>query len=337
MRIAILGDLAVFDDDDQPVSVQGRNQRTLLASLATRPGTVVSADALVEAIWERRPPANAANAVQTVVSRLRSALGDGVVLTRTPGYVLGVAAGDVDASRFEQLAAEARERMAGGDVEAAGELLRAALALWRGPPLAGCGDADLIRFEAARLEESRLQALEDRFDADLALGRHAEIAADVEAAAAEHRLRERLQEQRLLVLYRCGRPAEALARYRELTRYLMDEHGLEPGRRLRDLERLILTQDTALDLAEPVRAAPSPAQTAQPRAGPVASRRLLTVAFIEVEAPAGAESEADDERAQRTERVVLVRRRDAEGREQRVARHALGDAAVRPHGAPDLV
>ena len=93
VRIAILGDLAVFDDEDRPVAVQGRNQRTLLASLATRPGTVVSADVLVEAIWERRPPANAANAVQTVVSRLRSALGDGVVLTRPPGYVLGVAAG----------------------------------------------------------------------------------------------------------------------------------------------------------------------------------------------------------------------------------------------------
>ena len=97
VRIAILGDLAVFDDEDRPIAVQGRNQRTLLASLATRPGTVISADALVEAIWELRPPGNAANAVQTVVSRLRAALGDGVLLTRPPGYVLGVTADDVDA------------------------------------------------------------------------------------------------------------------------------------------------------------------------------------------------------------------------------------------------
>ena len=262
-------------------------------------------------------PRNAANAVQTVVSRLRSALGDGVVLTRTPGYVLGVAAGDVDASRFEQLAAEARERMAGGDVEAAGELLRSALALWRGPPLAGCGDADLIRFEAARLEESRLQALEDRFDADLALGRHAEIAADVEAAAAEHRLRERLQEQRLLVLYRCGRPAESLARYRELTRHLREEHGLEPSRRLRDLERRMLTQDADLEVAEPERAsAPVPPRT---RAAAVPSRRLLTVVFVEAEASGGA---GDDERTQKELQRLL---------------HEVG-AAMRAHGGvPETV
>ena len=265
VRVGILGELDVVAGDGRHIHVGGRRQRTLLALLATSPDRVVSTDLVVNALWTPTPPTHEANAVQTVVSRLRRAVGDGCVMTLPPGYVLRVDADNVDASRFERLADDGRRALAAGEAPAAADGLRAALSLWRGPPLAEFIDCDFARFEAMRLEERRLSALEDCFDADMAVGRHRDVVGEIEALATENPLRERLQAQRLLALYLSGRQADALARYRELAELLRESHGLEPGRSLRDLERRMLQQDPALDPSPATRVRSPPAdQRAEP-------------------------------------------------------------------------
>jgi DNA-binding SARP family transcriptional activator len=287
VQVRILGGLEVLAADARPVAVVGRRQRALLALLATRPAEVVPSERLIDALWGTDPPANAANALQTIVSRLRRAVGEERVVTRPGGYMLDIAGADVDAVRFERLADEGRRALAAGDVPEAGERLRAALDLWAGAPLAEFSDSDVARFEAARLDDRRLAALEDRIDADLASGRHADVVEEVGALAAANPLRERLVGQHLLALYRAGRQAEALARYREAAIALRDGHGMPPSRALRDLERAILRQDPALD-------APTPAAAdARRRAGGMVAgtpvRRLVSVVYVEIEeAPQGA-------------------------------------------------
>jgi DNA-binding SARP family transcriptional activator len=305
MRVRILGELEVLEADSRPIRVAGKRQRALLALLATRPSEVVSTERLIDALWAADPPANAPNALQTVVSRLRRAVGDDRVVTRPPGYVLAVRGADVDAVRFEELADEGRRALTAGDPALAGEKLRAALDLWRGAPLAEFSDWDFARFEAARLDERRLAATEDRIDADLAAGRHGEVVAELGALAAANPLRERLQALHLLALYRAGRQAEALARYREVAAALREEHGLEPGRSLRELERQMLRQDPALD---PPR---QPGRTGEPRrpgggvtaAAPV--RRLVSVVYVEVEEVAGTAGELDPERLGAAQRRIF--------------------------------
>ena len=283
VEIRILGELEVLAGDGCRVEVFGRRQRTLLALLATSPGHVVSIDSVVDALWVPTPPANEANAVQTVVSRLRRAVGDDCVATLSPGYVLRVDADDVDASRFERLADEGRRALAAGDVETAADGLRSALSLWRGSPLAEFIDADFARFEVMRLDERRLSALEDRVDADLLVGRHRDVVGELEVLATENPLRERIQAQRLLALYRSGRQADALARYRELAERLRDHHGLEPGRDLRELERQMLRQDVSLDPRTTAPPRPPPADRADDRRR-ASTRRLVTVVVVEVDA-----------------------------------------------------
>jgi DNA-binding SARP family transcriptional activator len=282
VEIRILGELEVIAGDGRRIEVFGRRQRTLLALLATSPGHAVSIDSVVDALWAPTPPANEANAVQTVVSRLRRAVGDGCVATLPPGYVLRVDADDVDASRFERLADEGRRALADGDVETAAAALRAALSLWRGSPLAEFIDADFARFEVMRLDERRLSALEDRVDTDLLVGRHRDVVGELEVLATENPLRERIQAQRLLALYRSGRQADALARYRELAELLRDRHGLEPGRGLRDLERQMLRQDLSLDPSTAVPVRPRPAERGAGRARPT-TRRIVTVVVVELD------------------------------------------------------
>jgi YVTN family beta-propeller protein len=181
------------------------------------------------------------------VSRLRRALGNGLLATQNHGYVLGIAAGQLDVDRFEVLAADGRRLLEGGEPAAAAEKLRAALDLWRGPPLSDIAYEPFAQTEIARLEDLRLAALESRIEADLAAGDSATLVPELEALVRKHPLRERLRGQLMLALYGSGRQAEALDAYRDLRQALDEELGLEPGPELRKLEQAILQQDVALE------------------------------------------------------------------------------------------
>jgi DNA-binding SARP family transcriptional activator len=244
----ILGPLEV-SVDGETAELGGPRQRALLGVLLSRAGLTVSRDTLVDALWGNDPPASATNVLQTYVSHLRKALPPERLLTRAPGYVLEVGPDELDVWRFERETAEARRSLSEGDAESALARLDEALALWRGPPLGGLGEAPFAAVEAARLEELRLAALEDRFDAVLALGRHAQAVPELEPFIAEQPLRERPREQLMLALYRSGRQSDALSVYRDARSLLVDELGIEPGQALRDLNAAILRQDPSLDLA----------------------------------------------------------------------------------------
>jgi YVTN family beta-propeller protein len=245
MEFRILGPLQVLADDRQ-IALGGAQQREVLAILLVHRGEVVSVDRIADELWGERPPGRATKTVQVYVSRLRKALDNGVLVTRDGGYALELGGDSVDADRFSRLADEGRKALDDGDPRAARETLNAALGLWRGPPLADLSYESFSQNEAARLEELRLVALEDRAEADLALGRYAELVAELEALVREHPTRERLREALMLALYRSGRQVEALESYRDARRTLDEELGLEPGPRLQQLERSILTHDPAI-------------------------------------------------------------------------------------------
>jgi DNA-binding SARP family transcriptional activator len=245
------------------VPLGGPKQRALLALLLLRANEVVATDELIDRMWGERPPATAAKVLQVQVWRLRKALGSDVLVTRSPGYSLRVEAEELDLVRFERLVGEAR--YAAPDIAA--DRLREALALWRGAPLADLASEDLAGAEVARLEELRLAALEERVDADLALGRHAELVPELEALVATHRYRERVHSQLMLALYRSGRQADALDRFQDLRRVLDDELGLEPGEPAKQLQKAILAHDPSLDAPE--------------RPAPVADREGVVVLAIE--------------------------------------------------------
>src|SRR5215469_15474375 len=211
---------------------------------------VVSSDRLIEELWPGHPPHKAADSLQVRLSELRKALrpaGEvGRLATRPPGYLLQVAPGELDALRFERLAAEGNAALASGDAAAAAQRLDQALGLWRGPALADVDAFPSVSAEAGRLEEERLAALESRGEALLACGRHRDLIANLEALTTAHPLRERFWSQRMLALYRAGRQADALRAYRELRGILVAELAIEPGPELRELHARILRQDPAL-------------------------------------------------------------------------------------------
>ena len=238
MEFAVLGPLEVTTDDG-PIPVGRGKQRALLALLIVNAGRVVPTERLIDELWGDRPPATAGTALQVYVSKLRKTLGAAVITTRDPGYVLGAPPDAVDLHRFEALVVQAR----GQEPARAAELLRSALALWRGPALA---DVELGEV-GARLDELRIAALEERIELELALARHGELVSELEALVREHPLRERLRAQLMLALYRSGRQAEALDAYRAARRALVEELGIEPSDRLQRLEQSILRHDTALD------------------------------------------------------------------------------------------
>jgi ABC-type transport system substrate-binding protein/DNA-binding SARP family transcriptional activator/DNA-binding beta-propeller fold protein YncE len=240
LQFRILGPLEVARDDG-PLDLPAGKPRALLAVLLLHQGEVVSVDRLVDELWGEAPPPTAAKNVQGYVARLRRVLGNGTLVTRAPGYALRVEA--LDAARFQTLVEEARHEEPAG----AAPRLEEALALWRGPPLADFAYEPFAQDEIRRLEELRLSALEDRIVADLALGRHEGVVAELESVAREHPLRERLQGLRVIALYRCGRQAEALEAYRSTRRRLVDDLGLEPGPELKELERRILEHDPSLE------------------------------------------------------------------------------------------
>lgn len=241
IEIRLLGPLEALRDG-QTVVLGGAKQRGALALLALNAGRVVSADSLIEALWDEHPPATAATALQGHVSRLRRLLGAEEIVTRSPGYVLETERGATDLSRFEDLV----ERSGGEAAAVRAATLREALALWRGPAIADLAGERGLAEEARRLDELRLSAREELFDVELALGRHVELVPQLERFSREEPYRERPVGQLMLSLYRAGRQADALDLYRRFRRRLSETLGLEPGAPLRELERRMLAHDPAL-------------------------------------------------------------------------------------------
>jgi predicted ATPase/DNA-binding SARP family transcriptional activator len=229
----------------------GAKQRAVLALLLLHANEVVSSDRLIDELWGERPPKTAQTTLQVYVSRLRKALPAGVLERREPGYLVLLAPEQLDLRRCEALLHEGRQALAQGEAARALKRLEQALGLWRGPPLADFAFASFAQAAIGRLEELRLACLEERIEAELALGRHPELAGELEALVEQQPLRERLHAQRLLALYRSGRQAEALAAYQQARRLLVDELGIEPSPALQRLEQQILNQDEALEWTPP--------------------------------------------------------------------------------------
>jgi DNA-binding SARP family transcriptional activator len=318
VEFRILGPLEVLGDDGRPVALPPAKPRALLVLLLLNRNRTVRTEALVDQLWDERPPATATKTVQVYVSQLRKGLGDRLQ-TRPGGYELRVDDEELDADRFERLAGE-------GDY-------RHALELWRGPALVDVRGEAFARSAAERLEEARLAALEDRIDADLDAGRHAALVGELEQLVEEHPVRERLRGQLMLALYRSGRQAEALDVYRRTRTLLADELGLEPSPELRELEQAILRQDEALRRERPTATADVPTSPARRRVWPLVVLGILLVAAI---AGLGAylalggnggtkESSAPDTQAF----VVKVENLLEQAHEGRVAVRAAVQAAVR--------
>src|SRR3954452_4000863 len=268
MELLVLGPVEARMDDRE-IPLGAAKQRAVLAMLALRANSTVSADELMEGLWGEHPPATASKMVQQYVSKLRRLLGDGnggppASVTRGRGYELRTEADDVDALRFPRLV----ERGAG----------RQALALWRGGALDDLADEPFAAVEIRRLEELRRNALEQAIDDDLADGRHGELVGELEALVAEHPLSERLHGQLMLALYQSGRQAEALESYRRARALLVDEVGIEPGSDLQRLHAAMLRQDASLD-PPPRRTLPPELESSSPMFGRNAELGLLRAAW----------------------------------------------------------
>jgi DNA-binding SARP family transcriptional activator len=258
----ILGPLEVLDETGRSLPLGGAKQRALLAILLINANEVASAERLIDDIWGDDPPATAANALQVYVSQLRKLLAidaapvaAGMIVTRSPGYVLEVAEADLDLSRFEDLVARGREALMSDEPAAASVLLRSALAIWRGPALADFTYEPFAQTQIEKLEEMRKLALEDRVEADLALGRHAEVIPELEATLAADLFRERLREHLMLAQYRAGRQTDALQTYQDMMKVLADQLGIDPGPALQRLHEAILRHDPSLEVPEAKRTA----------------------------------------------------------------------------------
>jgi DNA-binding SARP family transcriptional activator len=254
VEFRILGPLEAYRDG-RSLLPHGSRQPALLATLLLHANQIVSRTRLIDDLWGEAPPETATKMVHIYVSELRKLLepdssAEGawqVLVTRAPGYMLRIQPEQLDANRFERLIEQARAALAEARPAAASALLDEALDLWRGPPLAEFADRPFAQIEAARLEELRLSAIEDRIDARLALEGGATLIGELEAFVAAHPLRERPRRQLMLALYRSGRQAEALDVYKKTRELLIDELGIEPSRALHDLEKAILRQEPSLD------------------------------------------------------------------------------------------
>ena len=281
-------------DGDRVSPLGGIKQRSVLAILLLRANQVVSTDRLIDELWGDRPPKTAGHALQVFVSDLRRALGapaasEGAgprIVTRAPGYLIEVEPGQLDLHRFERLAEQGRRALGEGRAEAAAEALREALSLWRGAPLADLAYEPFAQPAMARLEELRLAVVEDRIDAELVLGQHRQLVAELQALVAEHPLRERLRGQLMLALYRSGNQAEALDAYQDARRSLTDGLGIEPTKALQELELAILNHDPGLDPEPPMPDGASAAEAAPARSILVAPASLESLdALLEVAGP----------------------------------------------------
>lgn len=236
------------------IAPPGSKQRALLAAFVIHAGQLLSVDRLAEELWGDDPPANAANALQAHVARLRRLLppaqgaGHEWISTLPSGYLLSLGRATTDVQAFHRLSAKGRAAIS-SDPGYASELLRRALSLWRGPALQGGGHGPICRSEADRLEENRLSALETLYEASLRCAQHGEITGELEKLTADHPLRERLYDLLMVALYRSGRQAEALGVYERARRRLVDALGIEPGPALRGRMEAILNH--APDLSAP--------------------------------------------------------------------------------------
>src|SRR5918994_678959 len=311
VEVKLLGPLEVAVDGHR-VELRRKKQRALLALLALRAGEVVSIDRLVDELWGETPPKAAVGSLQNLVSELRKLIGPDLLVTRAPGYVLELDRQLVDAHRFEQAVGK------GGE-------LRGALSFWRGPALADLVFEPFAQAEIARLEELRAVAREELFAAELELGRHAQLVAELEAFVAEHPLRERPRGQLMLALYRSGRQADALEAYRQARETLVEGLGIDPSSELQQLEQAILRHDPNVDL-EP----PAPTRREPDR------RRTVTVLFADIVDSTELSAELDPE----VLRSVMTRYFDAV--RTIVERHGgavekfIGDAAMAVFGVPTL-
>jgi DNA-binding SARP family transcriptional activator len=265
VQFKVLGPLEVIDGGERLV-LGGPKQRAVLAVLLLDANRVVPAAQIVERVWGEDAPERAANTLQVYISNLRKLLdperraAESRLRTQPPGYELRVADDELDLLQFEHDVAAARALTAAGRPAEAAERFRQALALWRGEPLsdlAGEAFATSLTSLTVRVAEQRVAALEDRIDADLAAGRHSDVISDLDDAIRDHPYRERLRAQRMLALYRSGRQAEALQSYQQARELLLDELVIDPGAELQELERAILRQDPALDVAAAAPAAVS--------------------------------------------------------------------------------
>ena len=278
MDFHILGPLEVRDDRGE-ISIGGGKQRALLALLLIHPNESLATDRLIDELWAGEPPATAAKIIQNHVSQLRRTLGNGRLQTLARGYALRVGPGELDVDRFKQRVADGRTAQAAGDPEGASSLLHEALAMWRGPPLSEFTYEAFAQREIGQLEELRLNALIERLDADLALGRHLDLVGELETLVAQHPLQERLRGQLMLALYRCGRQAEALHVYQDARHTLVEELGIEPGQALQRLEHSILTHDPAIERppSERPRSAAGARSRSRPWPAVLRNQRVLVV------------------------------------------------------------
>jgi len=248
MDYRILGPLEAYDRERQ-LPLGGARQRAVLALLLLHGNETLTRDVIVDELWGENPPPTAAKVLQNCVSALRKELPPDTIRTVAGAYGVALEADELDRDRFERLLAEGRAALEEGNYAEALEQLRRALELWRGAPLSDLSYEPFAQDEIKRLEELHIGALEDRIEAELALGRHDGLVPELEGLVTRHPLRERLRAQLMLALYRAGRQAEALEAYRSARRTLLAELGIEPGRALRELEHAILEQDPAIDIA----------------------------------------------------------------------------------------
>ncbi len=265
MEFRILGPLEVVEDGN-PIALGTLKERLVLGVLLLHANEFVSRERLIDDLWGEAPPATAHKAVNVYLSKVRKALSVGgadPITTASGGYRLHVEPEGLDASRMQVLLAEARERVAEGQLESGAERFQEALSLWRGPTLAGLELESRGREEVAAFDELRLTALMDRIDCDLALCRQERVLGELGVLVREHPLRERLRAQQMLALYRADRQVEALDAYAEARRKLVDDLGIEPSEALQRLQQAILRHDRSLETPEGTTAvnglAPSPA------------------------------------------------------------------------------
>jgi class 3 adenylate cyclase len=317
LEVRILGPLEV-EARGRSIELRRKKQRALLALLALHAGEVVSTDGLIDELWGETPPKAVVASLQNLVSGLRKALEPDLLITRAPGYVLEVERDAVDAHRFDRIVRDARESPT---VEERVALLRQALSLWRGPPFADLAFEPFALLTSPRLEQLRLLAYEELIDAELALGRHAELLQEIDALVSEHPFDERLRAQLMVVLYRSGRQAAALDAYQETRRFLIEELGIEPSAQLREVEIAILRQDPALAPQAPLR-----------RTLPV--RKTVTVLFADLVDSTALVEQLDPEALRQLYDRVFSAMREALERHGGTVEKFIGDAALAVFGVP---
>ena len=323
LEVRLLGPLEA-GVEGRRIELRRRKQRELLAILALRAGEVVSTDRLVDELWGETPPKAAVGSLQNLVSELRKVLPPDVLVTRAPGYALDIERDAVDAHRFERLAREARD----ADPQQRVTHLREALALWRGPALADIQLEQTSADEAARLEELRVAAWEDRLEAELELGRHSQAIGELESFVSKHPLRERPVGLLMLALYRAGRQSHALETYRRARETLVDELGIDPSPELQRLEQAILRHDPELDLSDAPRQRVPPAEPDR--------RKTVTILFADLVGSTELGDRLDPEVLRRVLDRYFELVRSAVERHGGMVEKFIGDAAMAVFGIPTL-